>query len=165
MGVVPIVGVAFNSDTLSAVRQAAPSAIWPEWRAISRAHQRACLCGGDGIVRNLHVAGSETAEPFAKNLLRDLDEIDATAKSWSGDVVESDVRSSKPCSATSISHRVPKELVRKAQFEETASARAFGDNDANRKACLKRTDELVELGKAYADDTTRSTLEVRASTN
>ncbi|MGB8739592.1 MAG: hypothetical protein WCD52_04885 [Xanthobacteraceae bacterium] len=62
-------------------------------------------------------------------LLRDLDQIDATAKLWSG----------------------------------AASARAFGDNDANRKVRSKLNDELVELGKAYADHTTRGALEVRQS--
>ncbi|MGA9895633.1 MAG: hypothetical protein WBQ55_25540 [Xanthobacteraceae bacterium] len=62
-------------------------------------------------------------------MLRDLDQIDATAKLWSG----------------------------------AASARAFGDNDANRKVRSKLNDELVELGKAYADHTTRGALEVRQS--
>ena len=49
-----------------------------------------------------------------------------------------------------------KELVRKAQFEDTASARAFGDNDANRKVRSALNDELVALGKAYADHTRRA---------
>ena len=46
-----------------------------------------------------------------------------------------------------------KELVRKAQFESTTVARAFGDNDENRKVRSKLNDELVELGKAYAAHT------------
>ena len=104
----------------------------------------------------------KTAQPFAKKLLKDLDGIDATAKLWKEDVIESErekIDHLQKSIAQFIAFR--KELVRKAEFEDTASARAFGDNDANRTVRSALNDELVALGKDYAGHTTSSGLEVK----
>jgi len=163
MGVVPIVGVAFNSYNLSAVRQAGAKRDIA-WHGVQYLeHINGLVYAVVMESRGIYMSPDwKTAEPFAKNLLRDLDQIDATARLWSDDVVESErakIENLQRDIDQFIAFR--KELVRKAQFEETTSARAFGDNDANRKVRSKLNDELVELGKAYADHTTSSTLEVR----
>ena len=163
MGVVPIVGVAFNSYNLSAVRQAGAKRDIA-WHGVQYLeHINGLVYAVVMESRGIYMSPDwKTAEPFAKNLLRDLDQIDATARLWSDDVVESErakIENLQRDIDQFIAFR--KELVRKAQFEETTSARAFGDNDANRKVRSKLNDELVELGNAYADHTTSSTLEVR----
>jgi methyl-accepting chemotaxis protein len=163
LGLVPIVGVAFNSYNLSSVRQAGAKRDIA-WHGVQYLeHINAFVYAVVMESRGIYMSPDwKTAEPFAKNLLRDLDEIDATAKLWGNDVIESE-----RAKIENLQHDIDqfiafrKELVRKAQFEDTASARAFGDNDANRKVRSKLNDELLALGKAYAEHTKSSTLEVR----
>ena len=163
LGLVPIVGVALNSYNLAASRDAGTKRDLA-WHGVQFLEQI------NGLVyaavmesRGIYMSPDwKTAEPYAKKLLKDLDGIDATAKLWKEDVIESErdkIDHLQQAIAQFIAFR--KELVRKAQFEDTASARAFGDNDANRTVRSALNDELVALGKDYAVHTTRSGLEVK----
>jgi methyl-accepting chemotaxis protein len=163
LGLVPIAGVALNSYNLSASKAIGAKRDLA-WHGVQFLEQI------NGLVyavvmesRGIYMSPDwKTAEPFAKNLLRDLDGIDATAKLWKEDVIESErgkIDHLQQSIAQFITFR--KELVRKAEFENTASARAFGDNDANRKVRSALNDELVALGKDYAAHTTSTGLEVK----
>ena len=163
LGLVPIVGVALNCYNLAASREAGTKRDLA-WHGVQFLEQI------NGLVyaavmesRGIYMSPDwKTAEPFAKKLLKDLDGIDAAAKLWKEDVIESErdkIDHLQKSIAQFIEFR--KELVRKAQFEDAASARAFGDNDANRTVRSALNDELVALGKDYAEHTTSSGLEVR----
>src|SRR6202049_2915006 len=92
----------------------------------------------------------KVAEPYGKLLLRDLAEIEATATIWKGQVIESE-RGRVEELSRSIAEFVKfrQELVRLAQTESTPVARAFGDNDANRKVRSALNKQLDVLNKAY----------------
>jgi methyl-accepting chemotaxis protein len=163
LGLVPIVGVALNYYNLSTSR-AAGTRRDVAWHGVQFLEQI------NGLVyaavmesRGIYMSPDwKTAQPFAKKLLQDLDGIDKTAKLWQEDVIESErakIDHLQQSIAQFITFR--KELVRKAEFEDTASARAFGDNDANRKVRSALNDELVSLGNDYAEHTTSSGLEVK----
>ena len=163
LGLVPIVGVALNCYNLAASKEAGTRRDLA-WHGVQFLEQI------NGLVyaavmesRGVYMSPDwKTAAPFAKKLLKDLDGIDATAKLWKEDVIESErdkIDHLQKSIAQFIAFR--KELVRKAEFEDTASARAFGDNDANRKVRSALNDELVALGKDYAEHTTSSGLEVK----
>jgi methyl-accepting chemotaxis protein len=163
LGLVPIVGVALNCYNLQASREAGTKRDLA-WHGVQFLEQI------NGLVyaavmesRGIYMSPDwKTAEPFAKKLLQDLDGIDATAKLWKEDVIESErdkIDHLQQAIAQFITFR--KELVRKAQFEDTTVARAFGDNDANRKVRSALNDELVALGKDYAEHTKSSALEVK----
>jgi methyl-accepting chemotaxis protein len=163
LGSVPIVGVALNSYNLSASKAIGAKRDLA-WHGVQFLEQI------NGLVyaavmesRGIYMSPDwKTAEPFAKKLLQDLDGIDAAAKLWKEDVIESErdkIDHLQQSIAQFIAFR--KELVRKAQYEDTPSARAFGDNDANRKVRSALNDELVSLGKDYSDHTASTSLEVK----
>ena len=163
LGLVPIIGVVLNSHNLSASR-AAGAKRDRAWHGVQYLEQI------NGLVyaavmesRGIYMSPDwKTAEPFAKKLLQDLAGIDAAAKLWKDDLIESErekIDHLQQSIAQFIAFR--KELVRKAEFEDTASARAFGDNDANRKVRSALNDELVSLGKDYADHTASTGAEAK----
>ncbi len=163
LGLVPIVGVALNSYNLSSSKQAGTKRDMA-WHGVQYLEQL------NGLVyavvmesRGIYMSPDwKTAEPFAKKLVQDLNGIDAAAKLWKEDVIESErgkIEHLQQSIVQFITFR--KELVRRAQFEDTASARAYGDNDENRKVRSGLNDELVSLGKDYAEHTTSTGLEVK----
>jgi methyl-accepting chemotaxis protein len=162
LGLVPISGVALNSYSLTLSKQAA-ARMDDAWQGaryleIINGLVYAVVMESRGIYMS---PDWNTAAPFAKNLLRDLDQIDATAKRWQDCVIESERDNMANLSrdiAQFIAFR--KELARRAEFETTASARAFGDNDANRKVRSALNDKLVALEKAYAAHTAAADGEV-----
>jgi methyl-accepting chemotaxis protein len=104
----------------------------------------------------------KTAEPYGKALLRHLAEIEATANIWTDRVIESErgqVEELGRGIAEFVTFR--KELVRLAQTEAAAAARAFGDNDANRKVRSALNTQLVALNKAYVAHTENAKQEVQ----
>ncbi len=163
LGLVPIVGVALNSYNLSASKAIGAKRDLA-WHGVQYLEQI------NGLVyaavmesRGIYMSPDwKTAQPFAKKLLHDLDGIDKTAKLWKEDVIESErdkIDHLQKSIAQFIAFRT--ELVRKAEFENTASARAFGDNDANRTVRSALNDELVALGKDYADHTASTGFEFK----
>jgi methyl-accepting chemotaxis protein len=163
LGLVPIVGVVLNSYNLSASKTVGAKRD-RAWHGVQYLEQINALVYAVVMEsRGIYMSPDwKTAAPFAKNLLRDLDGIDKTAKLWKEDVIESErqkIDHLQESIAQFIAFR--KELVRKAEFENTANARAFGDNDANRKVRSALNDELVSLGKDYADHTASTGLEVK----
>lgn len=73
------------------------------------------------------------AEPFAKNLTRQLGELQDVVRAWKADGI-----ASQQPNIQELAERIDKfvsfrtELVRLGREESTEVARAFGDNDANR---------------------------------
>jgi len=78
-------------------------------------------------------ANWNAAEPFAKNLTRQLGELQEVARAW-----KTDATASQQSNIEDLAERIDQfvafrtELVRLGQEDSTAAARAFGDNDANR---------------------------------
>jgi methyl-accepting chemotaxis protein len=163
LGLVPIIAVVLNSYNLAASREAGAKRDLA-WHGVQYLEQI------NGLVyaavmesRGIYMSPDwKMAEPFAKKLLQDLDGINAAANSWKEDVIESE-REKIDHLQESISQFIAfrKELVRKAQFETTAEARAFGDNEANRKVRSALNDELVSLGKDYANHTATTGAEAK----
>ena len=163
LGLVPIIGVALNCYNLSASKAVGAKRDLA-WHGVQFLEQiNGLVYAAVMELRGIYMSPDwKTAEPFAKKLLQDLDGIDAVAKSWKEDVIESErdkIVHLQQSIAQFIAFR--KELVRKAQYEDTTSARAFGDNDANRKVRSALNDELVNLGKDYAAHTASTGLEVK----
>src|SRR4051812_20476608 len=84
--------------------------------------------------RGIYMSADWTAaEPFAKNLSRQLGELQDVARVWRADVI-----ASQQSNIEDLAERIDQfvrfrtELVRLGKEESTAAARAFGDNDANR---------------------------------
>jgi methyl-accepting chemotaxis protein len=92
----------------------------------------------------------KVGEPYGKLLLKRLAEMQETAKLWKGKVVASE-RAKIDALAQAIDEfvRFRTELVRLAREEDTAKARLFGDNDANRKVRQALNVQLQDLAKAY----------------
>ncbi|HEX3413367.1 MAG TPA: hypothetical protein VHT00_16755 [Stellaceae bacterium] len=84
--------------------------------------------------RGIYMSADWTAaEPFAKNLNRQLVDLQDVARAWKADAIASQ-QSNMEDLAERIDQfvRFRTELVRLGKEESTAAARAFGDNDANR---------------------------------
>jgi len=163
LGLVPLVAVAINSYNSVSSKQASQrmDIAWKGAQYLARINGLvyAVVMESRGIYMS---PDWQTAEPFAKNLLKDLDGIDTAAKAWKGLVIESErtkIDDLDAAIAQFIDFR--KELVRKAQFETTADARVFGDNDANRKVRSALNDKLVALDKAYAAHTADAERDVK----
>jgi methyl-accepting chemotaxis protein len=92
----------------------------------------------------------KVAEPYGKLLLKRLAEMQETAKLWKEKVVATE-RAKIDALAQAIDEfvRFRTELVRLAREEDTAKARLFGDNDANRKVRQALNVQLQDLAKAY----------------
>jgi methyl-accepting chemotaxis protein len=162
LGISPIFGVALHSYNLSSSQQAGQQMDTARKGAQALARINGLVYAAVMESRGIYMSADwNQAGPFAKNLLRDLDEMDATAKEWKEDVVESErgrIDDLARAIAQFISFR--KELVRLAQFESTATARTYGDNDANRSVRAALNDKLVALDNAYRDHTVDAEREV-----
>jgi methyl-accepting chemotaxis protein len=92
----------------------------------------------------------KTAEPFAKGLMRHLEDLKKTGDAWKQTVPPSE-RAKIETLAASLDQfiRFRTELVRLAREESTAAARTFGDNDANRKSRTELNNQLDDLQKDY----------------
>jgi methyl-accepting chemotaxis protein len=163
LGIVPILGVALNSYNLASSKRASErmDSAWQGARYLERINGLvyAAVMESRGIYMS---PDWQTAEPFAKKLIRDLAEIETTAKLWKDQVVETErgrIEILGRDIATFVAFR--RELARRAQFETTAIARAYGDNDANRKVRSALNDELIELDKAYTQHTADAEREVK----
>jgi len=103
------------------------------------------------------------AEPFAKNLIRQLGELQDVAKAWKADAI-----ASQQSSIEELSERIDQfvrfrtELVRLGREENTAAARAFGDNDANRTVRSALNDSLRGVAHAYEQEIGRARSQVQA---
>ena len=91
LGIVPIVGVGLHSYNLGSSRQAGEQmdTAWRGAQALARINGLvyAVVMESRGIYMS---ADWKQAAPFAKNLLRDLDEIDAVTNQWKENIVESE---------------------------------------------------------------------------
>jgi len=96
----------------------------------------------------------KVAEPYGKLLLKQLAAMQETAKLWKEKVVATE-RAKVDALVQAIDEfvRFRTELVRLAREEDTAKARLFGDNDANRKVRQALNAELQDLAKAYLGHT------------
>jgi methyl-accepting chemotaxis protein len=162
LGMTPIVGVGLHSYNLGSSRQAGEQmdTAWRGAQALARLNGLvyAVVMESRGIYMS---ADWKQAGPFAKNLLRDLDEIDAVTNQWKQNVVESErgrIDDLSGAIAQFTSFR--RELVRLAEFDSTANARTYGDNDANRSVRSALNDKLVALDNAYKEHTIDAEREV-----
>ena len=151
LGLVPILGVGLNVYNLALAKRASVqmdvAAAGAQYLSRINGLVYAVVMESRGIYMS---PDWKTAEPYAKNLLRDLDEIQATANLWKVRVIEAE-RGKIADLAGAIDQFIAfrRELVRLAQFDTAANARAFGDNDANRKVRSALNAKLVALDDAY----------------
>ncbi len=103
------------------------------------------------------------AEPFAKNLSRQLGELQDVARVWKSDAIASQ-QSNIEDLAEGIDQfvRFRTELVRLGKEESTAAARAFGDNDANRSVRTALNNSLHTVARAYEQEIARARSQVEA---
>jgi len=98
-----------------------------------------------------------TAEQFATNLMKDLSALREVAQMWHNEAIVSQ-QSNVDELEVRINEfvRFRTELVRLAKEDTTASARAFGDNDANRRVRSSLNDSLGALARAYEQEMIRT---------
>jgi methyl-accepting chemotaxis protein len=167
LGAVPLLGVALNSYNITLSKYAAEKmdVAWQGAQYLERINGLvyAAVMESRGIYMS---PDWKTAEPFAKKLLQDLADIETTANLWKSRLIASE-RGRIDDLARDIAQFIEfrKELVRRAQFETTESARAYGDNDANRKVRSALNDKLVALNKIYAAHTDSAEHEVERIDN
>jgi len=105
----------------------------------------------------------KAAEPFAKNLIRQLTELQDVAQAWKSDAI-----ASQQANIGELAERIDQfvrfrtELVRLGREESTAAARAFGDNDANRTVRTALNESLRALARAYEQEIGRARSVVEA---
>jgi methyl-accepting chemotaxis protein len=163
MGLVPIIGVVLNSYNLSADKAIGVKRDLA-WQGVQYfGDVKALVYAAVMESRGVYLSSDwKEAEPFAEKLLQDLDGIEAAMKLWNADVIDSErtkIGNLQRDTEQFVAFR--RELVRKAQFESIASARAFGDNDANRAVRTKLNEETDDVSKAYIDYTASLGLEVK----
>ena len=106
----------------------------------------------------------KTAEPFARNLLSGLGELQETVRAW-----KTNALSAQRSNIDELSRRIDQfvrfrsELVRLGKEESTAAARAFGDNDANRTVRSALNDSLNALARAYEEEIGRARAQIEAN--
>jgi methyl-accepting chemotaxis protein len=101
--------------------------------------------------RGIYMSADWTAaEPFAKNLSRQLVDLQDVARAWKADAI-----ASQQSNLEDLAERIDQfvrfrtELVRLGKEESTAAARAFGDNDANRTNRTALNNSLHTVARAY----------------
>ncbi len=103
------------------------------------------------------------AEPFAKNLIRQLGELQDVARAWKADAI-----ASQQSNVEELADRIDQfvrfrtELVRLGREESTAAARVFGDNDANRNVRTALNESLRAVSHAYEQEIRQSRSQVEA---
>ncbi|HEX3418657.1 MAG TPA: diguanylate cyclase [Stellaceae bacterium] len=114
--------------------------------------------------RGIYMSADWTAaEPFAKNLNRQLVDLQDVARAWKADAIASQ-QSNMEDLAERIDQfvRFRTELVRLGKEESTAAARAFGDNDANRTNRTALNNSLHTVARAYEQEIARARGQVEA---
>ncbi|MBV8132450.1 MAG: diguanylate cyclase [Alphaproteobacteria bacterium] len=103
------------------------------------------------------------AEPFAKNLVRQLGELQEVAQAWKADAIGSQQSNIDELAARIDQFvRFRTELVRLGREESTAAARVFGDNDANRSVRTALNESLHAVAHAYELEIGRARSQVEA---
>jgi methyl-accepting chemotaxis protein len=114
--------------------------------------------------RGIYMArNQEEAEKFAVPLLRTLDKLRATMNEWKGAARAEDLPQLGAIDAAVeqfVTFRT--ELARLARAGQLAEARAFGDNDANRRV-RKALNDLIVVAAVNADEEVKHTEEVVAA--
>jgi diguanylate cyclase (GGDEF)-like protein len=112
--------------------------------------------------RGIYMSADWTAaEPFAKNLTRQLGELQDVARAWKSDAI-----ASQQSNIEDLAERIDQfvrfrtELVRLGKEESTAAARAFGDNDANRTVRTALNNSLHTVAHAYEQEIARARSQV-----
>ena len=99
-------------------------------------------------------ADAKQAEPFARNMTKQLAELQQRAGAWKLTAIESERARIDTLSANIDEFvRFRTELIRLAREVSTAAARTFGDNDANRTVRSGLNKQLEELARAYEQHT------------
>ena len=99
----------------------------------------------------------KAAEPFAKNLIRDLDALREVAQVWKAETIVS-----QQSNVEELARRIDQfvqfrtELVRLGREDSTAAARTFGDNDANRNVRTALNESLSITVNAVNDPPVRT---------
>jgi diguanylate cyclase (GGDEF)-like protein len=97
------------------------------------------------------------AEQFATNLMKDLSSLREVAQMWRYEAITTQqINIDELALRISEFVRFRTELVRLAKEDSTAAARAFGDNDANRKLRSQLNDGLSGLARAYEQEMMRT---------
>jgi diguanylate cyclase (GGDEF)-like protein len=105
----------------------------------------------------------KAAEPFAKNLIRQLGELQNVVRAWKADGI-----ASQQPNIQELAERIDQfvsfrtELVRLGREESTAAARAFGDNDANRTVRTALNESLRSVAHAYEQEIGRARSQVES---
>ncbi len=114
--------------------------------------------------RGIYMSADWTAaEPFAKNLSRQLGELQDVARAWKSDAI-----ASQQSNIEDLAERIDQfvrfrtELVRLGKEESTAAARVFGDNDANRSVRTALNNSLHTVARAYEQEIARARSQVEA---
>jgi diguanylate cyclase (GGDEF)-like protein len=114
--------------------------------------------------RGIYMSADWTAaEPFAKNLNRQLGELQDVARAWKSDAI-----ASQQSNIEDLAERIDQfvrfrtELVRLGKEESAAAARAFGDNDANRTVRTALNNSLHTVARAYEQEIARARSQVEA---
>jgi methyl-accepting chemotaxis protein len=114
--------------------------------------------------RGIYMSADWTAaEPFAKNLSRQLGELQDVVRAWKSDAI-----ASQQSNIEDLAERIDQfvrfrtELVRLGKEESTAAARAFGDNDANRSVRTALNNSLHTVARAYVQEIARARSQVEA---
>ncbi|HEX4617899.1 MAG TPA: diguanylate cyclase [Stellaceae bacterium] len=114
--------------------------------------------------RGIYMSADWTAaEPFAKNLSRQLGELQDVARAWRADAI-----ASQQSNIEDLADRIDQfvrfrtELVRLGKEESTAAARAFGDNDANRAVRTALNNSLHSVARAHEQEIARARSQVEA---
>ncbi len=114
--------------------------------------------------RGIYMSADWTAaEPFAKNLIRDLGELQDVTRAWKSDAI-----ASQQSNIEDLAERIDQfvrfrtELVRLGKEESTAAARVFGDNDANRSVRTALNNSLHTVAHAYELEIAQARSQVEA---
>src|SRR6266446_9750551 len=158
LGLLPVLGVIFAFVTMSnATRDNA---------ALDRAARGTIhLERINGLVyavvmesRGIYMSADwKSAEPFAKNLVRELPELQEIVRSWKAEAI-----ASQQSNVEELARRIDQfvqfrtELVRLGKEESTAAARVFGDNDANRNVRTALNESLSIVARAYETEIARA---------
>src|SRR5947209_8633680 len=113
--------------------------------------------------RGIYMSADWTAaEPFGRNLTRQLGELQDVARAWKADVI-----ASQQSNIEDLAERIDQfvrfrtELVRLGKEESTAAARVFGDNDANRNVRTALNESLSIVARAYEQEIGRARSKVQ----
>lgn len=103
----------------------------------------------------------QAAEPFARRMAKNLDDMLKNVEAWKSVVVEQQRDKVLKLSGQIDGFvKARKEMVRVAEQESTAAARVLGDNEANRASRVALNNSLVDLARAYEELTKSGDAEI-----